>query len=715
MAIFKKLKTCMSKKTLVVLLCCILQAVGQVGGPLIRRTYFLHGGKRKWLTAWLVTAGFPFLFLPICISYAKTRADNTKADSSSSSSRFFVTPKLFGASAVLGFLIATNNYLYTFGPSYLPVSVYSLLISSQLAFTSIFAYFIVNHKFTHYSINAVVLMTFGSIVLGLNMNGDRPAGESSAQYTLGFCMTLAAAALHGFIMPALQYTRKIAAIPFTFDIVLRLQFLISVFATLFCTIAMIINKDFQAVPKEAAEFELGPTKYYMTLAFAALGLQCLSIGSIGLVFSSSSLFGGIVFALLVPVQQIFAVIFLPESFSAEKWLALVMCLWGVASYFFGEYKVNQTKQLTDTSNFYADHEEELRRKLKAWVSMKALVVILCFISQAVGQVAGTLIRRTYFLHGGNSKWLSAWLVTAGFPCLFLPIFISYAKTRSNPTSSSSPSSYRFLITPKLFGAGALLGTLLAINSYLYSFGPSYVPVSVYSLLASTQLAFTSIFAYFIVKHKFTQYSVNSVVLMTFGSIVLGLNMNRDRPAGESNGKFTLGFCMTLAAAALHGFIMPALEYTRKMASVPFTFDLVMQLQFLISVFATLFCTIAMIINHDFQAMPKEAAEFELGPTKYYMILAFAALAYQALSIGSTGLVFSSSSLFTGIVYALLVPVQQIFAVIFLPERFSAEKWLALVMCLWGVVSYFYGEYKVHQKKQLSDTSHIDIGHEEDDV
>ncbi|KAH0705337.1 hypothetical protein KY290_010030 [Solanum tuberosum] len=67
--------------------------------------------------------------------------------------------------------------------------------------------------------------------------------------------------------------------------------------------------------------------------------------------------------------------------------------------------------------------------------------------------------------------------------------------------------------------------MLSRQSYLYTFGMSYLPVSISSLLSSTSLAFTAIFAYFMVKHKFTDYSVNAVVLMMLGSIILGLHMN----------------------------------------------------------------------------------------------------------------------------------------------------------------------------------------------
>lgn len=242
-----KLKFCISMKALIVFSNCILLAIGQVSGPLLVRIYFLHGGKRKWLTAWLLTAGFPLLILPISISYAKN-------GSKASSPKFLVPPRLVAASALLGFLLGMDSYLYTFGMSYLPVSVSSLLGSSQLAFTAIFAYFVVKHKFTHYSINAVVLMTFGSAILGLHMNGDRPSGESNANYTLGYFMTVAGAALHGFIMPAFEYAHKKAKVTVTFHLFLQVQFLVSMFATLFCTVPMIINKDFQVLRQKKSNF-----------------------------------------------------------------------------------------------------------------------------------------------------------------------------------------------------------------------------------------------------------------------------------------------------------------------------------------------------------------------------------------------------------------------------------------------------------------------------
>ena len=68
-------------------------------------------------------------------------------------------------------------------------------------------------------------------------------------------------------------------------------------------------------------------------------------------------------------------------------------------------------------------------------------------------------------------------------------------------------------------------------------------------------------------------------------------------------------------------------------------------------------------------------------------------------MGTVGIIFCASSLLSGILIAVLLPVTEILAVIFYREKFQAEKGVALVLSLWGFVSYFYGEIKDERKKK----------------
>lgn len=226
-------------KSILLFINCLLVTVGSISGPLLMRLYYLHGGEKRWLSSWLLTAGFPLLIFPISISFFRNRKKYTPT------TKIFVTPWLVMASAFLGFVLGFSVFLHSIGISYLPVSIYSLLCTSQLAFTAIFAFFIVKHKFTHYSINTIVLMIFGSVILGLHMDGDRPISVSNNRYMFGFFMTIAASAIQGFMLPAVEYTHLKAGLPVTTNIVMQIQFLIMMFATVFCTVPMIINKDFQ--------------------------------------------------------------------------------------------------------------------------------------------------------------------------------------------------------------------------------------------------------------------------------------------------------------------------------------------------------------------------------------------------------------------------------------------------------------------------------------
>ncbi|WOG91568.1 hypothetical protein DCAR_0310817 [Daucus carota subsp. sativus] len=324
------------KRTLLIINCIVL-SIGNCGGPLIMRLYFIHGGKRIWLSSFLETAGWPFILIILLVAFYYQRITT----GNSSPKLFNMKPRLFFASAVIGILTGLDDYLYAYGVSKLPVSTSAIVIASQLGFTAGFAYLLVKQKFTSFSINAVVLLTIGSGVLALHTSSDRPEGESKREYILGFVLTLGAAALYGFILPLIELTYLKAKQVIDYMLVMEIQMVMCLFATLFCTVGMLINNDFQAIAKEAKHFELGETKYFVVLVCSGMIWQCFFLGAIGVIFCASSLLSGIIIAVLLPVTEVLAVIFYQEKFQAEKGVALVLSLWGFVSYFYGEIKESQ--------------------------------------------------------------------------------------------------------------------------------------------------------------------------------------------------------------------------------------------------------------------------------------------------------------------------------------------------------------------------------------
>lgn len=227
---------------------------------------------------------------------------------------------------------------------------------------------------------------------------------------------------------------------------------------------------------------------------------------------------------------------------------------------------------------------------------KLLLTIVNCILLSLGNSAGPIFLRLYYLHGGRRQWLPSFLETAGFPLLLIPLSISYLHRRH-----SDPSTPLFHLTPRLLLASSIIGTLTGLDDYLYSYGLSFLPVSTSSVLVATQLAFTAIFAYFIVRQKFTPFSVNAVALLTVGAVMMALHTGGDRPEGVTTAGYWKGFVLSVGAAALYGLILPLVELTyEKAGRAAVTYTLVMEMQLAIGFFATAFCAIGMIFNHDFQ-------------------------------------------------------------------------------------------------------------------
>ncbi|XP_055810297.1 purine permease 3-like [Solanum dulcamara] len=338
-------------KRILLVINCLIFSIGVCGGPLLMRLYFVEGGSRIWLSSWLQTGGWPLTLIPLAILYfyrRKIEGSDTKF--------YFITPRIFIASFLIGIVTGLDNFFYSWGGSKLPVSTSSLLIAAQLSFTAIGAFFIVKIKLTSYSINGIVVLTVGAILLGIRANGDRPEGVTSKAYVIGFIMTLLAAALYGLIMPCIELIYLKAKQAITATLVLEIQMVMCFAATAFCTVAMIANKDFQAISREAKQYNLGEDRYYIILIWSAIIWQCFFVGAIGIIYSSSSLMSGVLLAVLLPVTEILAVIFFNEKFSGEKGLALFLSLWGFVSYMYGDYKqakkvekkINQESEMITT-------------------------------------------------------------------------------------------------------------------------------------------------------------------------------------------------------------------------------------------------------------------------------------------------------------------------------------------------------------------------------
>ncbi|CAH8299094.1 unnamed protein product [Eruca vesicaria subsp. sativa] len=335
---------------------------------------------------------------------------------------------------------------------------------------------------------------------------------------------------------------------------------------------------------------------------------------------------------------------------------------------------------------------------------RALVIINCIIL-AIGNCGGPLIMRLYFNNGGHRIWFSTFLETAGFPIIFIPLLFSYLNRRRSNNNEGENTRF-FLIKPRLLIAAILIGILSGFDNYLYAYGIAYLPVSTAALIIASQLAFIAIFSYFMVSHKFTPFTINAVVLLTVGAAVLGMHTDTDKPVHETHKQYMTGFLVTVAAAVMYAFLLPLVELAYQKAKQPMSYTLVLEVQLILCFLACLVSLIGMLIAGDFKALPKEAREFKLGEAMFYVVAVISAIIWQGFFLGAIGLIFCASSLVSGIMISVLLPITEVLAVIFYHEKFQPEKGLSLALSLWGFVSYFYGEIKADKDKRIQEEAQV---------
>ncbi|KAA8514971.1 hypothetical protein F0562_018242 [Nyssa sinensis] len=333
----------------------------------------------------------------------------------------------------------------------------------------------------------------------------------------------------------------------------------------------------------------------------------------------------------------------------------------------------------------AEEAEELvahrSRQYKWWLRMAIYsLFLLC------GQSTATLLGRLYYNNGGNNKWMVTLLQPAGFPILLPLFFISPTKDPITE-NQTKPPSILILGTVCFF-----LGIFLAADAMLYSMGLQYLPVSTFSLICASQLGFNAFFSFFLNSQKFTPFTVNSIVLLTISSILLVFNTNSSDSTGISKGKFAIGFLCTVGAAAGYAFILSATQLSfRKFLKIE-NFRTVLQVIILESLVATCAILVGIFASGEWKSLKREMEEFGLGKLSYVMTLVWFAVAWQVFSIGALGLIFEVSSLFCNVISTFGLPIVPVLAVFFFHDKMNGVKVVALLLAIWGFVSYIYQHY-----------------------
>ncbi|KAL8140408.1 hypothetical protein V2J09_006429 [Rumex salicifolius] len=328
---------------------------------------------------------------------------------------------------------------------------------------------------------------------------------------------------------------------------------------------------------------------------------------------------------------------------------------------------------------------ELKPKTLKWW---AQIFVYCFLLLA-GQSAAVLLGRLYYDKGGKSKWMSTLVQVAGFP-IFLPFYFFLPTNKDHHHIQQQQPNAAL----KLSAVYIILGLLVAFNCMLYSIGLLLLPVSTYSLIGASQLAFNAVFALVLNKQKFTPYIVNSLVILTISSTLLVFQPESadDTTTGVSHNKYILGFISTVAASALYGFILSLTQLAYDKVIKRIDFRAILDMLVYQSLVATWATVIGLFASGEWRTLNEEMKAYELGRVSYVMTLVWIALLWQIFFIGSLKLITQISSLFSNVISTLGLPVVPVLAVFIFGDKMVGIKAVAMVLAIWGFVSYAYQYY-----------------------
>ncbi|CAL5025745.1 unnamed protein product [Urochloa decumbens] len=330
----------------------------------------------------------------------------------------------------------------------------------------------------------------------------------------------------------------------------------------------------------------------------------------------------------------------------------------------------------------------LSKRLVWWAMVLVNVVFVL-----AGQSVATLLGRIYYDQGGKSLWMQTVVQSCGTP-LAIPLLI-YFRTR-RPSSSSSSVAAAAPARPPLAKLAAIyggLGVLLAGDNLMYSYGLLYLPMSTYAIICASQVSFNALFSYFLNKEKFRALILNSVVLLTFSAALVGVSHGSDgSDSAIPKGKFPAGFALTLSASALFSLILSLMQLTFEEVLKSDALPTVLEMQFWSNTAAAVVSVAGLFASGEWRTIAGEMAAYEKGEVAYAMTLAWTAVSWQLCTMGLMGLVAMVSSLFTNVISTVGTPLAPVIAVIFLGDRMDGVKLLAMLLAVWGLMSYVYQHY-----------------------
>ena len=344
-------------------------------------------------------------------------------------------------------------------------------------------------------------------------------------------------------------------------------------------------------------------------------------------------------------------------------------------------------------------------RLRPWQWWILVTLNITFL--LIGQCGAVILGRFYYDQGGTSKWMATLVQTAAFPIFYIPFFF-FPSPKNLPVTTTAAAILDRPSIPMLSLIYFFLGALLAGDNMLYSIGLLYLPVSTYSLICTTQLAFNAIFSFFINSQKLTPWIINSLVLLTLSASLVAVNSDPTEHKGVSKGKYALGFICTLGASTCYSLLLSLMQLSFEKVLKRETLSVVLEMQIYTSLVATFISIGGLFASGEWRDLRDEMESFKEGRVLYFMALVGASLAWQVSSIGVVGLIFVVSSLFANVISTLALPLVPVAAVLFYRETMNGAKVVAMLLAIWGFAWYLYQHYLDGNEPRVKEMSSNEV-------
>ncbi|KAJ1267679.1 hypothetical protein BS78_07G076100 [Paspalum vaginatum] len=324
-----------------------------------------------------------------------------------------------------------------------------------------------------------------------------------------------------------------------------------------------------------------------------------------------------------------------------------------------------------------------RRDARWWMLVAADMLMLLS-----GGTVATLLSRLYYNSGGNSKWMTTLTQSGGSPLLAIPLLLTPPSPTGEDERRPAPAAR------KLAAVYVGIGTIVVFDNLMYAYALLYLPVSTFSLVAATQLAFNAVTSRLLNKQRFTALIFNSVVVLTFAAALLGVGSSSDGTSSTDvpRSKYAAGFVLTLAASAAFALVLSLYELAFEKVVGARTPRWTLRVQMYTNLMASAVSVAGLLASGEWRTIPAEMAAFRHGRARYVVTLVGTAVSWQAAVLGQLRIIARVSSLFANAAGAVQLPLVPIFAVVLFGDKMTGIKALAMLMAVWGFLSYAYQHY-----------------------